>query len=66
MAGEGNKRKQLLLQELTGGPKTLEYLVEKFGVKESSIKHDIVNLKKQGLQSWTSRIGGICAGARIE
>ena len=50
MAGEGNKRKQLLLQELTGGPKTLEYLVEKFGVKESSIKHDIVNLKKQGLQ----------------
>ena len=50
MAGEGNKRKQLLLQELMGGPKTLEYLVEKFGVKESSIKHDIVNLKKQGLQ----------------
>lgn len=48
MAGEGDKRKKKLLQEFKDGPKTLEYLMEKYNVKESSVKHDVVELKKQG------------------
>ncbi len=50
MAGEGDKRKKLLLKEFREGPKTLEYLIGKYNVKESSVKHDVIALKRQGFR----------------
>ena len=50
MAGEGDKRKKLLIKEFKEGPKTLEYLINKYSVKESSVKHDVIALKRQGFR----------------
>ena len=50
MAGEGDKRNKLLLKEFREGPKTLEYLIGKYNVKESSVKHDVIALKRQGFR----------------
>ena len=46
MAGEGKTRQDMILADLMCGPKTKEWLAEKYGVDTESIKKDVGKLSK--------------------
>ncbi len=50
MAGESDARRKKILKDLTERSWTLTELVQRYGAGESSIKHDIMGLRKQGYQ----------------
>jgi len=61
MAGESDARRKKILKDLTERSWTLKELVQRYGAGESSIKHDIIGLRKQGYQI----LGGGKKGYRL-
>ncbi len=61
MAGESDARRKKILKDLTEQSWTLKELVQRYGAGESSIKHDIISLRKQGYQI----LGGGKKGYRL-